>query len=632
MQPSQHSYWQKLQRSRLSRRRFLGGAVATGLGAAGLGAAGCAEEEEAPEATPEAAGPTPEATGRALEPCTTRGAWSRVFGYDAMALDTRDPHQTQFGPMYNMHDAVFSKVLNYDDDVQGIIYPDLCADSEGNPAMPEQVDDQTYIIHVRPTARFHDTPQIRKDFPEVAGRPVTAEDIKYSIERQVNPESPQSALYYRRGLWETVDKIELIDDLTLRITTKGPIAAFINYLADRNAAIIARELVDENDEMNEDRRMIGSGPFILEDFKTLQHVKCRRNPEWFAADDRPELGSGRPFVDGYMVLWTPESAQLVETAFKTKQIDAASFAFDYATLARVAEEMADQTFVNIGTGTAGAPQTRFLIDRPPFDDFRRRKAIHLAIDRQVFGDLFYPSIPEITHWLPNGPICWPMKRWAIPQDELATFPGYRFGTAEREEDLREARALWDAAGGTEAVGKFKFITSNVPEWVTSKGQPQMVRMLKEVLGAEMDTESDPTGYTILASCALANTRGDPTGTCEFSLYYDNGWIDPDEWLYLTRYTGAPKNSYRLSDPKVDEMLDKQRAEFDYEKRRELVLDIQRYLLNDILVHLQYVSEWGRSVQWNYNRNGTDWTWFGSAHAYANAWRDQNDPTWAGRPA
>ncbi|MGB6837714.1 MAG: ABC transporter substrate-binding protein, partial [Dehalococcoidia bacterium] len=517
--PSQHGYWQKLQRSRLSRRRFLGGAVATGLGAAGLAAAGCAEEEEAPEGTPGAEGPTPEATVAGYVPVTTRGGWRRGFGYDPMALDTHDPHQTQFGPMYNMHSAVFSKVLNYEDEVEGTIFPDLSADSDGGPGMPEQVDEQTYIIRVRPTAKFHDTPKIRKDFPEVAGRSVTAEDIKYMIERQVNPESPQSALYYRKGLWESVDKIELIDDLTLRITTKGPIAAFINYLADRNAAIVPKELVDENDDMNHPDKMIGSGPFILDELKAVQHVKCSRNPEWFAADDRPELGTGRPFLDGYMVLWPPESAQLEETAFKTKQIDAAAFAFDYATLARVAREMADQTYMTVGTGTAGSPQTRFLIDRPPFDDLRRRKAIHLAIDRQVFGDLFYPSVPEITHWLPSGPICWPMKRWAIPQDELATFPGYRFGTAEREEDLREARALWDAAGGTEGAGKFKLITSNVPDWVTSKGQPQMVRMLKEVLGAEMETDTDPTGYTMLASCALANTRGDPTGTCEFTLYY-----------------------------------------------------------------------------------------------------------------
>jgi len=631
MQPSQQSYWKKLQRSRLSRRRFLGGAVATGLGAAGLAAAGCGGEEGAPEGTPSAEGPTPEATKQAYEPCATRGGWARKFEFDAMPLDTRDPHQTQFGPMYNTHSAVFSKVLNYEDEVQGTIFPDLSADPDGGPGMPEQPDDLTYIIRVRPAAKFHDTPQIQKDFPQVAGRNVTAEDIKYSIERQVNPDSPQRALYYRRALWESVDKIELIDDLTLRITTKGPIAAFINYLADRNAAIIAKELVDEHDEMNEDRRMIGSGPFILEELKALQHVRCRRNPEWFAADDRPELGTGRPFLDGYIALWPPQSAQMEETAFKTKQVENGGFV-DGAILARVTREMAGQTHLFEPPGFAGCPQTRFLIDRPPFDDFRRRKAIHLTVDRQVFGELFFPSVPEITRWFPSGPIAWPMKRWAILQDELATFRGYRFGTAEREEDLREARKLWDAAGGTEAAGKFKLLGTSIPDYIAAKGQPQMVRMLKEVLGAEMDTEVDPTGYTILASCMLANTRGDPSGTCEFTMNYDNGWIDPDEWLYLFFHTGAPKNSSRLSDAKLDEMLEKQRAEFDYEKRHDLVLEIQRYFLDEILAHLQYVSEWNWSLQWNYQKNRHEGTYYGHNYWYANMWLDQNDPTFQGRPA
>jgi peptide/nickel transport system substrate-binding protein len=95
---------------------------------------------------------------------------------------------------------------------------------------------------------------------------------------------------------------------------------------------------------------------------------------------------------------------------------------------------------------------------------------------------------------------------------------------------------------------------------------------------------------------------------------------------------ADKNSYGLSDPKLDEMLDEQRAEFDFEKRREIVLDIQRYLLNEVLVRLQHVSEWSRSLRWNYQNNTSEWTWFGHAYAYANGWLDHDDPTWQGRPA
>lgn len=250
------------------------------------------------------------------------------------------------------------------------------------------------------------------------------------------------------------------------------------------------------------------------------------------------------------------------------------------------------------------------------------------------GEQLFPSIPEIPHWKVNGPVAWPAKLWAIPQEELVKMPGYRFGTAEREEDLAEARKLWEAAGGLEAVSKFKIIFAGVPDFIPQKALPQMVRMLSEVLGVQVDTEVDATGYTTLAACLLRNTEGAPTGTCEMIFGYDNGWIDLDDWVYPYFRTGAPKNSFRLSDPKLDDMLEAQRVEFDFEKRHQIGLDMQHYLLEEVLAQLQYISEWDRNLRWNYVRNAKlgGWTWHGMGHWYANMWLDHNDPTWAGRPA
>ncbi|MGB6837183.1 MAG: ABC transporter substrate-binding protein [Dehalococcoidia bacterium] len=612
-------------RRRFSRRRLLGGALAMGAGAAGLALTGCAEEEEVGPGTPEA---TPEATPTGLEPVQTRGGHFRTFEYDAMALDTFDPYQTQFGPLYNTHGSIFSKVLQYDDEVEQVMSPDLCAGPDGGPGMPEQPDEQTYIIRIRPNVFFHDTPQIRENYPQVAGRQLTAEDVKYSIERQVNPDSPQSALYYRRYHWETVDKIELVDDLTLRITTKGRIAPFLHYLADRNAFIIAKELVDENDEMNHQDRMIGSGPFILEKFEALQTVQVVRNPNWFGADDRPELGTGRPFLDMRETMWTPESDVVVETAFKTKQIDRGGFG-DLVDTFRVADEVREAYVV--ACPQSGGPGTRFLIDRPPFDDLRRRRAFHLAIDRQTLGEQFWHGPPDRPHFYLSGPVAWMMRRWAIPQEDLLKKPGYRFSTAEREEDIAEAKKLWEAAGGTEAVGSFKMIFAGVPGFIPNVALPQTVRMLKEVLGVDVETEVDPTGYTTLAACTLRNIQGAASGTCESVWGYDNGWIDLDDWLYPYFRTGGAKNSYRLSDPKVDELLDAQRIEFDYEKRRQIGLELQHYLLDEVNADLKYGNQNEQDMYWNYVRNPWIWNWYGSSYLFANTWIDQNAPSYAGRP-
>jgi len=369
------SYWTRLQAQRFSRRRLLAGVVAAGAGAAGLAAVGCGGEEG-----PETASPTPTGGQSPFTAVGSRGGTYRSFNYDSLVLDTRDPHQTRLGPMMTTQSYIFSKVLNYFDEIQQIMWPDLSCDAQGNPAMPEQVDNLTYVIRLRPNARFHDTPKIRQDWPDTAGRPVTAEDVKFSIERQLNPQSPKRALYYRRYQWETIDKIEVADDHTLRITTKRPCSPFIHFLADRNAFIVPRELVDPNtDDMNADNKMVGSGPFILDKWEALRMLRVVRNPNWFAADDNPEnMGTGRPFLDALEVSYPPESDSVVETAIKTKQVDRAGFT-DQGNIYRLLEEVPGLQLMEIGI--TGGLATALLIDRPPFQDVRLRQAINQAQDR-----------------------------------------------------------------------------------------------------------------------------------------------------------------------------------------------------------------------------------------------------------
>ena len=193
----EESYWSKLARRRLSRRRLLAGAASVGTGLAALSLVGCdgggnggggtatpgATATTAATATPgDASGfesifeleisPRPP-----WEPATSRGGTCRWFGFDALPPDTYDPHQTQLGPIYGMHSGVFSKILKYDD------YYDLRMVTDLAETMPETADKLTYIVKIRPNVRFHDTQKARTSFPQVAGRQLTAEDVKYSIER-----------------------------------------------------------------------------------------------------------------------------------------------------------------------------------------------------------------------------------------------------------------------------------------------------------------------------------------------------------------------------------------------------------------------------------------------------------------
>jgi ABC-type transport system substrate-binding protein len=620
------NYWTRWAKRRLSRRRLLKGAAGVGAGLAAASVVGCGGGGEGgPAATTSPSGTatasdTAVTTGTPtfLEPAKTRGGVLRWFGYDPLTLDTVDPHQTQLGPVYNMQGAVFSKVLQYEDEYEGVIGADLAE------AVPEVADKTTYVIKIRPNVFFHDTERIRSEFPEVAGRQLTAEDVRYSIDRQRNKESPKSALFYRQFQWDSIDKIELPDGpqgLTLRITTKGPTAPFIHYLADTYATIIPKELVDEaKDDMNDFKKMVGTGPFMLEKFVALQVVKSVRNPNWFAKDDLADQGlPDRPIVDGYEGLWVPADQISCEAAFKSKQVDATQF---------VDKLQVESVTQNLGAlfdrvPESGGITSRLLInDSPaaesPFKDLRLRQAINIAVDRSHLGQLFFKGIFTI-----GSPVSQAIHKWALPLDELTKRPGYRFKREERDADLVDARALWEAGGGA-SVGTVECLYGGVPESVKNVF-PAFQRMLAENLGLEIKGRLDATGYTEIAQAALQKRAILLFG-------YDNGNNDLDDYLYPYFHSTGPKNSFMLADPELDQMLDGQRTEFDEAARRELGYEIQRYLLDKVLARMEWVGDIALWARWPYWRNRKQQPWFGETFLLVNEWLDSSHATYQGRPA
>jgi peptide/nickel transport system substrate-binding protein len=611
-------YWARLGKRRISRRRLLGGAVVAGAGLAAAPLVGCGGGEGGGEEPATAATSTPVAGVGRIEPATTPGGTMRFFTYEALPLDTLDPHQSQFGPLGNLHSSDFSKVLQYWDTYEGVIETDLAQ------TMPEQPDDLTYIIKLWPNVTFHDTPQIRDNLKDIApgvpGRQLTAEDVKYSIERQVNEQSPKSALFYRKIQWETVDQIEVIDPLTLRITTKRPTAAFVHYLADTYAYIIAKELVDpETDEMNAIERMVGTGPFMLDKFVALQISRGVRNPNWFGKDLKADQGlTGRPFVDAYEALWIPADYTAREVAFRSKQVDTL-WVDDPDTAARVAGELglvADQSLSN------GPVATRILVDdsptaTTPFKDVRLRKAISLAVDR---NEMIQQMLLGGAY--PCGPVSQALKKWAFTPAELASKAGYRFGAEERAEDLSEAKRLWEAAGG-DAIGSVPLVYAGIPEYIANFF-PQLQAKLKQVLGLEIEGELDATGYTRLAEGTLNKSL-------VMTFNFDNGWNDPEDYLYPYFHSKGPKNSFNLVDPTLDSMLEDMRGEMDYERRRELCLEIQDYLLDEVVAMPIWVSPINTNVEWSYHKNIWRQPWYGASFLRAIVWLDHNDPNWQGRP-
>jgi peptide/nickel transport system substrate-binding protein len=392
-------------------------------------------------------------------------------------------------------------------------------------------------------------------------------------------------------------------------------------LADTYATIIPKELVDEaKDDMNDSKKMVGTGPFMLEKFVALQVVKSVRNPNWFAKDDLADQGlPDRPIVDGYEGLWVPADQLSCEAAFKSKQVDATQF---------VDKLQVESVTQNLGALFDSVPESgsitsRLLInDSPaaesPFKDLRLRQAINIAVDRSHLGQLFFKGIFTI-----GSPVSQAIHKWALPLDELTKRPGYRFRREEREADLVDAKALWEAGGGA-SVGEVECLYAGIPESVKNVF-PAFQRMLAENLGLEIKGHLDATGYTEIAQAALQKRA-------ILFFGYDNGNNDLDDFLYPYFHSSGPKNSFMLADPELDEMLDGQRTEFDEAARRELGYEIQRYLLDKVLARMEWVGDVALWARWPYWRNRKQQPWFGETFLLVNEWLDSSHATYQGRPA
>ena len=537
-----------------------------------------------------------------------------------MVPDTLDPHVTQAGPIANVHSAIFSKLLQYDDERAGTIVPDL---ADG---MPEQPDALTYIVRLRDGVKFHDTPAFRLAHARTPGRPLDASDVKYSIERQLRSGSQR---FFRQSQWTNIERIDVQDPRTLTISMKAPVAPFLAFLAGRHSFILPRNLAGAADRFDDPLSLIGSGPFMLDAFEQQNVVKLLRNPAWFARDDRPDVGAGRPFLDAYNAYYSPQEDLFEQVSFEHGRSDYANFQ-DVAALVR--ERTTNLGDVVLEESDSGAVlSSRLLIDRAPFRDDRIRRAIHLAIDRRALADAVYPPMEGHASARLSGSIPPALDRWALASGELETRPGYRSAASGRDEDLRTAKQLWSAALGDASIGDVHVMFTGVPKYVAAKGAPALQGQLHDALGVNVVPAVDSSGYTLMAFAFGRNLDGATAGVVPFTFALEDTGVDLDDAVYAQFHSGQPLNTYRLQDPALDVLLDKSRAEFDTDARRRLGIDIQNYLVRNVNARIEYCAPVLRRLRWGYVRNSRLPISAGADYQLADLWLDSSHPAFAARP-
>ncbi len=167
-------------------------------------------------------------------------------------------------------DAYASRVLDF---VMDTLLERKATDWEWAPRLAEKweisKDGKTFTFWLRKNAKWHD------------GKPVTAEDVKFSFEAVFEPKYQAAHLLpYLAG----IEKVEVVDATTVKVTAKDGYYKNFDSIATIN--IIPKHVyadVDKSKKMT--RTLVGSGPYKLEKFDRGQKIILKRNPEWAAAQE-----------------------------------------------------------------------------------------------------------------------------------------------------------------------------------------------------------------------------------------------------------------------------------------------------------------------------------------------------------
>ena len=263
-------------------------------------------------------------------------------------------------------------------------------------------DGLTWTWHIRKDVTFHN------------GRSMTGADIKANIERILNPRT--GAII--RGELDIIDRLDMLDDYTLRMTLKYKYYPLPSVLSNRWLPILDPETFDTAKKLP-----VGTGPFKLVSWKRLHTTEMVRHEGYWEKDAD---GKALPYLDE--LIGKPLADDTVRlTALRTGEVDVVD-AVSYRDLPRFMEEWTEQ-FDTYLIKAIGTTWYCFNTQNPPFDDVRVRRAAALALDKQAILDKTLFGHGEIMNqYYPQA------SPWHLP------------GTTTREQDVEEAKRLLEEAG------------------------------------------------------------------------------------------------------------------------------------------------------------------------------------------
>ncbi|MFN7124250.1 MAG: ABC transporter substrate-binding protein [Allorhizobium sp.] len=353
-------------------------------------------------------------------------------------ITTLDPAIGYDWVNWSMIKSLYSRLMDYEPGTANLV-PSLAE------SFDVSADGLTYTFKLRPGVKFSN------------GRAVVASDVKYSIERAVNPKTqgPGAGFFgaingfdaVSGGTSETLSGIETPDDMTVVFKLSRPDATFLHVLAINFASVVPKEAV-EAAAGDFGKKPVGSGTFILKDWTIGQRLVFDRNPDYFNKD--------LPYIDKVTVEVGQEPLVAL-LRLQQGEIDIAGDGIPPAKFLEIknspegAQMIVDGEQLHTGYLTLN---TKIK----PLDDVKVRQAINMAVNKERITRILNGRATPANQPLPP----------LMPGYDKA-FTGYAF-------DVEKAKALLAEAGFPDGFETVLYSTNTDP-------QPRIAQAIQQDLAA-----------------------------------------------------------------------------------------------------------------------------------------------------
>jgi peptide/nickel transport system substrate-binding protein len=410
-------------------------------------------------------------------------------------------------------------------------------------------DGLEYTFNLREGVSFHD------------GTPFNAEAVKFNFDRMLDEAHPfaDTGPFPLSFFFSSVDKVEVIDDLTVKFTLSEPYAPFMSNLASPTGLIVSPAAVEQYGA-DYGRNPVGTGPFKFEEWQSNTRVVASRNDDYWDGAPALEAAIFRPITDANTRVAEMLSGG-IDVLLETPPDNVAQFRDD----------------ANYQVVEAVGPHVWYVMlnaKEGPFADMRVRQAVNYAVNKESLVNDVLQGTAEVS----AGPIP-PAFNWAY-NEEVDPYPY----------DPEMAKQLLAEAGAEGASLTFL---------VTEGGSgmldpvPMGTAIQADLAAVGLDVEIQTYEWNTF----LSEVNPGLEGKADMA---EMAWMtsDPDTLPFLTLRTAAwPEeggfNSSYYSNPEVDELLDAARVSTDQEERAALYKKVQEIAHEDAA--WLFVANWKQNA-------------------------------------